>query len=215
MIHRIRIDAIFLITVIDMDTVPVFFNRELSWIEFNARVLYEACRQDIPLIERLKFLSIVSSNFDEFFMVRVAGLKRKERTHPDSRDISGMTAREQLHRISLRAHEVIQKQHKVLAQEIIPALSAAGIEYIPPEQYTVQQKTFIKTMFENEVFPMLTVDFFTLTESSDKTSKLFLITSHLYESEPHAPKAKNNKQSINVNDKFFIFHVIPFRIIRH
>ena len=156
MIHRIRIDTIFLITVIDMDTVPVFFNRELSWIEFNARVLYEACRQDIPLIERLKFLSIVSSNFDEFFMVRVAGLKRKERTHPDSRDISGMTAREQLHRISLRAHEVIQKQHKVLAQEIIPALSAAGIEYIPPEQYTVQQKTFIKTMFENEVFPMLT-----------------------------------------------------------
>ena len=70
-----------------MKKTSLYFNRELSWIEFNARVLYQACRKDIPIIERLKFLAIVSSNFDEFFMVRVAGLKNKLQTNPEEKDL--------------------------------------------------------------------------------------------------------------------------------
>ena len=81
-----------------------FFNRELSWIEFNARVLAQAERSDVPLLERVKFLGIVSSNFDEFFMVRVASLKRQQRKNPEWKDISGQTAQAQLDAISKGRH---------------------------------------------------------------------------------------------------------------
>ncbi|AEE15753.1 Polyphosphate kinase [Treponema brennaborense DSM 12168] len=133
-----------------------FFNRELSWIEFNARVLYEGCRRDIPVIERLKFLAIVSSNFDEFFMVRVAGLKRQQKAQPDKRDIAGLTAEEQLSAIAKRVHELVENQYRVLMNEVIPALSAEGIEYVPPKNYTAQQRLFTQTLFQDEIFPLLT-----------------------------------------------------------
>ncbi|MBO5137821.1 MAG: polyphosphate kinase 1 [Spirochaetaceae bacterium] len=139
-----------------MSEYPVFFSRELSWIEFNARVLNEACRKDIPVIERLKFLAIVSSNFDEFFMVRVASLKHKEKTHPESVDIAGMTPAKQLLQISERVHQVTNLQYNVLTQQVIPELATVGIEYVAPENYTQQQKGFAKALFLNEIFPLLT-----------------------------------------------------------
>ena len=77
-----------------------YFNRELSWVEFNARVLHEACRKDLPLLERLNFLAIVSSNFDEFFQVRVASIKRSERQNPVLTDASGYTPSSLLKKIS-------------------------------------------------------------------------------------------------------------------
>ena len=89
-----------------------FFNRELSWIEFNGRVLHQALRQDLPLLERLQFLSIVSSNFDEFFMVRVASVKRQLYTNPDFVDVSGLTPELMLHQISAKAHQIIRSQHE-------------------------------------------------------------------------------------------------------
>jgi len=139
-----------------MNSSQMFFNRELSWIEFNARVLYEAIRNDIPLIERFKFLSIVSSNFDEFFMVRVAGLKRQLQSSVNQKDISGLTVQEQLKLISNRAHQVIEKQHDVLQNEILPLLAENNIVYVKPEDYTSQQQLFAQTMFQNEILPLLT-----------------------------------------------------------
>ena len=88
-----------------------FFNRELSWIEFNARVLYQACRNDLPLLERIQFLSIVTSNFNEFFQVRVASIKRMQKIDSRKKDISGYTPTTLLKQISVRAHEVVNQKN--------------------------------------------------------------------------------------------------------
>src|SRR3982751_796985 len=86
----------------------LFFNRELSWLEFNARVLQEAFDERNPLLERLKFLSIFSTNLDEFYMVRVAGLRRQVSAHVQERSPDGLTAREQLDLIRVRVNELLQ-----------------------------------------------------------------------------------------------------------
>ncbi len=122
---------------------PLFFNRELSWIEFNARVLSEGLAQNVPLLERLKFLQIVSSNFDEFFMVRVAGLKR-----------SGNT--EILSQVSKRVHELTAIQYNALNQEILPRMADNGLVYVPFSQYTKEQEQYINNLFTKELFPILT-----------------------------------------------------------
>ncbi len=132
------------------------FNRELSWIEFNARVLDEACQGDVPLLERLRFLTIVSSNFDEFFMVRVAGLKAQCASNPEWQDLSGLTAREQLDRISSRVHELVARQYEVLLGEILPALAGEGLHYVSSGNYTQAQSRFLDAFFMSEVFPLLT-----------------------------------------------------------
>lgn len=133
-----------------------FFNRELSWIEFNARVLHEAKRQDVPLAERLKFLGIVSSNFDEFFMVRVAGLKRQAQAGSTKKDIAGMTAQEQLAAIAARTHQIVSEQYGCLMNDVLPALAQAGIVYVPSSAYTPQHRILLRQIFDNEVFPLLT-----------------------------------------------------------
>ena len=139
-----------------MEKSHIFFNRELSWIEFNARVLYEAQRKEKPLTERLKLISIVSTNFDEFFMVRVAGLKRQALKTPEEKDIAGLTPAEQLIRISRRVHEIDTIRNQVLHQDILQAFAQNGIEYISPEQYTEEQKGFTRHIFNQEIFPLLT-----------------------------------------------------------
>ena len=133
-----------------------FFNRELSWIEFNARVLAQAERSDVPLLERVKFLGIVSSNFDEFFMVRVASLKRQQRKNPEWKDISGQTAQAQLDAISKRVHQILKQQYKCFNSEILPSLSQCGIKYISRNDYTEKQLEYLKKLFLNEIFPLLT-----------------------------------------------------------
>lgn len=135
---------------------PVYFNRELSWIEFNGRVLDEARQKDVPLLERLKFLSIVSSNFDEFFMVRVAGLKAQMAKRANEKDVSGMTATAQMEAISKRVQELVEIQYSVLRDEILPGLAAAGVKYIKPERYSEEQKRFLGAFFEQNVYPLLT-----------------------------------------------------------
>ena len=91
-----------------------YFNRELSWLEFNARILEEALDKSNPLLERIKFLAIVSSNFDEFFMVRVASLKAQVRAGEIAPDGSGMSPAEQLSAVSHRAREIIGRQYECL-----------------------------------------------------------------------------------------------------
>lgn len=134
----------------------VFFNRELSWIEFNARVLNQACDTETPLLERLKFLTITSSNFDEFFMVRVASLKAKTLTMPDWKDASGLSGKEQLLEISKRVHQLTEIQTRVLNKEIIPELAKKGIVYVSGLDFDSNQEHFIEILFNEEIFPLLT-----------------------------------------------------------
>lgn len=131
-------------------------NRELSWIEFNARVLHEACRKEVPLLERLKFVAIVESNFDEFFQVRVSSIKSQFKANPHSIDSSGLTPLTLLKKISLRCHQITKLQYETLSNEILPALSKEGISYVSAEKYSQAQKSFTENLFRKEIFPLLT-----------------------------------------------------------
>ena len=132
------------------------FNRELSWIEFNARVLEEGCRKENPLLERLKFLDIVSSNFDEFFMVRVAGLKAAARRGTPATDRMGMNPRKILDEVSIRVRDILDRQYACLLDEILPGLAAAGLEIVPPGGWTAAEKRYLENHFDTQVFPLVT-----------------------------------------------------------
>ena len=133
-----------------------FFNRELSWLEFNARVLFQALRKELPLLERLQFLSIVTSNFDEFFQVRVASVKRLLAEDPSSVDVSGLTSQLVLTSISARAHQIIRTQHNCLMNDILPKLAEKGYVYVSPQDYSPQQTEVLQGVFKNEIYPLLT-----------------------------------------------------------
>lgn len=133
-----------------------FFNRELSWIEFNARVLHQGLRKELPLMERLQFLSIVTSNFDEFFQVRVAAVKRMLADSPDDVDISGLTPEMVLRQISARAHQVLRIQHDCLKNDILPALAEKNLVYVKPDGFSDRQNEYAQNLFRTEMFPLLT-----------------------------------------------------------
>ena len=133
-----------------------YFNRELSWIEFNARVLHEATRKDLPLLERLKFLAITASNFDEFFQVRVASIKRQFKENPYKTDASGLTPAVLLKKISDRCHQITKLLYGTLTGDVLPSLAVQGISYVPPKDYTSAQKSFTESIFKHEIFPVLT-----------------------------------------------------------
>jgi polyphosphate kinase len=133
-----------------------FFNRELSWIEFNARVLDEARQKNVPLLERLRFLTIVSSNFDEFFMVRVAGLKAQCCRNPDWKDVSGLSGKELLGKISSRVHELVRLQYDYLLGDILPGLAKEGLAYVGHDSFSPEQLRYLDGFFMTDVFPLLT-----------------------------------------------------------
>jgi polyphosphate kinase len=134
----------------------LYINRELSWLEFNARVLGQAMDEDVPLLERLKFLSIVSSNLDEFFMIRVAGVKRlivaqSVQTGPD-----GLTPEEQFVAIADRCHKQIAEQYTCLTQSVLPALREHGVALCRVHDLTREQWAWVDDYFHRQVFPVLT-----------------------------------------------------------
>jgi len=133
-----------------------FFNRELSWLEFNGRVLHQALRKELPLLERLQFLSIITSNFDEFFQVRVASVKRMQFSEPDKADVSGLKPKMVLKQISARSHQIIRIQHDCLKNDVLPAMAKKGICYVKPEDFSAAQSDFALNFFLNEVLPLLT-----------------------------------------------------------
>jgi polyphosphate kinase len=135
---------------------PLLFNRELSWIEFNARVLEEALDRSQPLLERLKFLSIFSTNLDEFFMVRIAGLQEQLETNPNSLSPEGLTAATQLKLISERLRPLLKLQTSCLLDEILPGLEEFGIRIVAYEQLSAVQKQELERFFAERVFPVLT-----------------------------------------------------------
>nr|WP_330388639.1 RNA degradosome polyphosphate kinase [Marvinbryantia formatexigens] len=139
-------------------TKPEYYrNREDSWISFNERVLSEARDKSIPLFERLKFLSITASNFDEFFMIRVASLKDMVHAGYSKRDIAGMTASEQLEVILKRVQEVVALQYSTYNRSLLPALKQQGLEVITKhEDLNREQKAYVDRYFEENVYPVLT-----------------------------------------------------------
>src|SRR5687768_18418373 len=108
----------------------LYINRELSWLEFNARVLHEAFDERNPLLERLKFLSIFSTNLDEFYMVRVAGLRRQMAAGVTSSGPDGLSPSTQLEAIDKRVRELLAREQECLHQRLVPALHGAGIEFV-------------------------------------------------------------------------------------
>jgi polyphosphate kinase len=131
---------------------PVFFNRELSWVEFNERVLKEGIRKDLPPLERFKYLSIVSSNFNEFFMVRVAAMKRAN----EEADPSGFSNPELLERINKRVRSIMARQYSVLVNDVFPDLEKGGLSLLRPAEWSAFQRDYLESVFAREVFPLLT-----------------------------------------------------------
>ncbi|MCB1132040.1 MAG: polyphosphate kinase 1, partial [Verrucomicrobiae bacterium] len=131
-------------------------NRELSWIEFNQRVLNEASRDDLPLLERLKFLAITASNLDEFFQVRVGGLMMMMRGGLKSQDASGLTPQRTLAAIRQRIHRMTVDQHALLDEVLLPGLAKAGIRLLPMSDLTIDQATRAATTFDEQIYPLLT-----------------------------------------------------------
>lgn len=134
-----------------------YYNRELSWMDFNARVLEEAQKKDNPIMERLRFLAITGSNLDEFFMVRVAGVKSQVHSGYTKPDDSGMTPKELLAALEKKTHDFMEKQYSCLYRSILPVLKkVAGIEFLTPDKMNDDQLRFITSYFHRVLFPVLT-----------------------------------------------------------
>ena len=136
--------------------VPAYFNRELSWLEFNQRVLEEAKDPANPMLERLKFLAISASNLDEFFMIRVGGLHMARKEGRRKRDPSGLTALGQLREINRRAHRMMEEMHGCFNEVVLPALDAGGIRHLSVDALTAEQESAFFARFSEELFPVVT-----------------------------------------------------------
>src|SRR5512143_417256 len=141
-----------------VDSLPEdrYLNRELSWLDFNARVLALAADPSLPLLERAKFLAIFASNLDEFYMVRVAGLKRRDEMGLSVRSADGLSPREQLRRIGERTQQLASRQARVFLDSVRPALADEGIVIVTWEDLDEVERTELSTYFHEQVFPVLT-----------------------------------------------------------
>ena len=134
----------------------LYLNRESSWLEFNARVLNEAEDARTPLLERLKFLSIFSTNLDEFYMVRVAGLRRQVAAGVLATSADGMSPQAQLDAIEVRVRELAARQQRCLHGDVLPALAERGVKLVRYQELPAEDRVGIDAFFEREVFPILT-----------------------------------------------------------
>ena len=133
-----------------------YLNRELSWIDFNERVLAEACSSSVPLLERLKFIGIVSSNFDEFFMVRVAGLQEFYKSGHPPADADDWPVETLLEAIVQKTRVLFDIQEAVLNTEILPQLKAHGFTYCKPEECSEAERRFLEDYFYLHLYPIIT-----------------------------------------------------------
>lgn len=140
-----------------LDHPEYYNNRELSWLAFNERVLEESFDERNPILERLKFLAIFSSNLDEFFMVRAAGLKDQVKAgfnKPENK--SGLTPKQQLQGISETAHELVKRQYQVLNKQLLPLLGKEGISFLKVNELNKDQLKRLEEIFDDSIFPVLT-----------------------------------------------------------
>ena len=143
--------------VVDLSQPAYYNNRELSWLAFNERVLEEALDETNPLGERFKFLAIFSSNLDEFFMVRVAGLKDQVKAgfnKPENK--AGLTPKQQLSAISKKNHELVTLQNQTFTNELLPLLQKENIFIVSMDEVSTEQYQFLSEMFDEQIFPVLT-----------------------------------------------------------
>jgi polyphosphate kinase len=139
-----------------LDTGELYLNRELSWLAFNERVLAEAVNASLPIYERLKFLCIAASNLDEFFMIRVAGLKKQVLSGSAGTSDDGMPPAVQLQRISERTHAMVEQMYRCWRELLMPALESTGTRILEEAQMAPEQREAAQTHFLSSVFPALT-----------------------------------------------------------
>lgn len=143
-------------SVIDLNDPKYYFNRELSWLEFNRRVLHEATDPRTPLLERVKFLAIFSSNLDEFFMVRVAIVKDQLEAEVAKRSPDGRTPQQQLKEISQQLRPMVVEQHRHFEQVLRPLLEDQGVYLLNYIDLSQEQRNYLRDYFERRIFPVLT-----------------------------------------------------------
>ena len=133
-----------------------YLNRELSWLDFNVRVLEEAFKKENPIFERLRFLAITASNLDEFFMVRVAGVMEQVRSKYTTPDLSGLTPQQLLNSLREKIALFMEKQYSCFNRSILPVLRNNGFEFVEPEDLNEEQTAFLQRYFSKVLFPVLT-----------------------------------------------------------
>ncbi|MZR64203.1 polyphosphate kinase 1 [Alcanivorax sp. DP30] len=143
-------------SAIDLNNPDYYFNRELSLLQFNLRVLEQAMDENHPLMERLNFLLIFSSNMDEFFEIRVAGLRNKLETGTGQPGADGMLPYELLKEISRITHEAVDRQYHILNNILLPALREEGVDFLRREDWTEAQSEWVKKYFREQIYPVLT-----------------------------------------------------------
>ena len=142
---------------VNLDDPALYTNRDLSWLEFNRRVLEEAQDSTVPMLERLKFLAIFSSNLDEFYMVRVGGIQQKVQANiPTGSGADQLPPRAQLEQVRAVTRELVDEQYRVLRDEVMPALAARGIVFRTAGQLTDADRAHVADLFAREIFPVLT-----------------------------------------------------------
>lgn len=141
---------------VDFNDPQLFINREMSWIAFNSRVLADMKDVSLPIYERLKFFAITASNLDEFFMVRVAGLKQQLASGVAETAADGMLPADQLAAISERVHAMVDEVYRAWREELLPKLASHGVAVLTRDKLTAEQKSAAKTYFTSSVFPALT-----------------------------------------------------------
>src|SRR5215475_10194524 len=140
---------------VDLQVPGLYFNRELSFLEFNQRVLEQAKDVRIPLLERVKFLGISCSNLDEFFEIRVASLKELQEAGATQVGPDGLSVSEQLKAIRARAVRLVDEQYQVLNDVLMPKLAKNGVVFVSPESWTEAQAAWLEGYFTREVEPVL------------------------------------------------------------
>ncbi len=140
-----------------LDSPELYINRELSWLSFNNRVLAEAKHPDNPVFERMKFLSIVSTNLDEFFMIRVASIRDQVRAGWKLPDSAGLKPREQLRQIALKTRLMVQEQYRVWSEELLPDLLKAGLSVLSWNDLNDEQAAWAERYFQSDIYPVLTL----------------------------------------------------------
>ena len=139
----------------ELSSPELYFNRELSLLAFHHRVFEQARDESLPLLERLRFLCIASTNLDEFFEVRVAGLRKQAKYGIAAATPDGMTVGEVLKQVYATAHELVAQQYKLLNEDLLPGLAAEGIRFLRRAQWTAAQRAWIRSYFESQLLPIM------------------------------------------------------------